>query len=70
MAGNINPFTLPGDYTVSWTGMRVLKQDGTAHHGVGIRPDYPVAQTLAGVRAGRDEVLEKGLQVAAELAAQ
>lgn len=39
--GNINPFTLPGGYTVSWTGMRERKQDGSAHHGVGIQPSVP-----------------------------
>jgi C-terminal processing protease CtpA/Prc len=36
--GNVNPFTLPGGYVVSWTGMKVLKHDGSRHHGIGIRP--------------------------------
>jgi C-terminal processing protease CtpA/Prc len=62
--GNINPFTLPGGYWLSWTGMRVIKHDGSRHHGVGIRPTVPVAPTRRGVAAGRDEVLEKGLEVA------
>lgn len=61
--GNINPFTLPGGYRLNWTGMRVIKQDGSRHHGVGIRPTVPAAPTRAGVAAGRDEVLEKGLEV-------
>ena len=26
--GNVNPFKLPGGYTISWTGMKVLKHDG------------------------------------------
>ena len=59
--GNVNPFTLPGGYQVVWTGMKVLKQDGSRHHGVGILPTIPAARTLAGVRAGRDEVLEAGI---------
>jgi C-terminal processing protease CtpA/Prc len=59
--GNINPFILPGGYQVWWTGMKVLKQDGTRHHGVGIQPTVPAAKTLAGVAAGRDEILEKGI---------
>jgi C-terminal processing protease CtpA/Prc len=62
--GNINPFTTPSGQNVSWTGMKVLKHDGARHHGVGIRPDIRVAPTLAGIRAGRDEVLERGLQAA------
>jgi C-terminal processing protease CtpA/Prc len=61
--GNINPFTLPGGYTITWTGMKVLKHDGSRHHGVGIQPTIPVARTRAGVAAGRDEVLERGLGV-------
>ena len=59
--GNINPFTLPDGYLIWWTGMKVLKQDGSRHHGVGILPTIPAARTLAGVAAGRDEVLEKGI---------
>jgi hypothetical protein len=61
--GNVNPFSLPGGYTVSWTGMRVQKRDGTPHHGVGIRPTVPVSPTLRGVRAGKDEVLERAIGV-------
>lgn len=61
--GNVNPFTLPGGYRVTWTGMRVLKHDGSRHHGVGIRPTAPVARTIAGIRAGRDELLERAIEV-------
>jgi Peptidase family S41 len=59
--GNVNPFTLPGGYAVSWTGMKVLKHDGSRHHGVGILPTVPVARTRAGVAAGRDELLERAV---------
>jgi C-terminal processing protease CtpA/Prc len=61
--GNINPFTLPGGYIVSWTGMKVLKHDGSRHHGVGIVPTVPVVPTPAGIAAGKDEVLEKAVEV-------
>lgn len=40
--------------------MKVLRHDGSAHHGVGIRPTVPAVRTLAGIRASRDEVREKG----------
>lgn len=66
--GNINPFILPDGYLLWWTGMKVLKQDGSRHHGVGILPTIPAARTLAGVAAGRDEVLEKGIAVAQQRA--
>jgi len=61
--GNVNPFDLPGGYTITWTGMKVLKHDGSRHHGVGIRPTIPVSRTQAGVAAGRDEILERGVAV-------
>jgi len=61
--GNINPFMVPGGYRITWTGMKVLKHDGSRHHGIGIQPTVPVAPTIAGIRAGRDEVLEAALEV-------
>ncbi|HSK18085.1 MAG TPA: S41 family peptidase [Longimicrobiales bacterium] len=61
--GNVNPFILPGGYRVSWTGMKVLKHDGSRHHGVGIRPTIPMVRTIAGVAAGRDELLERAIEV-------
>jgi C-terminal processing protease CtpA/Prc len=61
--GNVNPLTLPGGYQLGWTGMRVLKHDDTRHHGVGIAPTVPVQRTRAGVAAGRDELLERAIEV-------
>ncbi len=61
--GNIATQHLPGGYDVTFTGMKVLKHDGTRHHGVGILPTVPVSPTLAGVVAGRDEQLEKAIEV-------
>lgn len=60
--GNVNPFTLPGEFGVSWTGMQVLKHDGSPHHGVGIAPTIAVAPTAAGIAARRDEVLERAVE--------
>jgi C-terminal processing protease CtpA/Prc len=61
--GNINPFTVPGGYRIVWTGMKVLKQDGSRHHGVGILPTVPVARTLRGVAEGRDEQLDRAVEL-------
>lgn len=61
--GNVNPFTLPGGYSVSWTGMKVVKHDGSQHHTIGILPTVPCRRTLAGIVSGRDEFLEKALEV-------
>jgi hypothetical protein len=63
--GNIASFATPGGFSVGFTGMRVTRHDGRSpHHLVGVKPDVAVAPTLEGVRAGRDEVLERGLEVA------
>jgi hypothetical protein len=61
--GNVNPFTLPGGFRLTWTGMRVLKHDGSRHHLVGILPTVPVERTIRGVLEGRDEFLEKALEL-------
>jgi hypothetical protein len=50
--------------SVAFTGMRVTRHDGRSpHHFVGVRSDVAVAPTIAGLRAGRDEVLERGIEV-------
>jgi hypothetical protein len=61
--GNINPFLLPGGYTVRWTGMKVVRHDGSQQHGLGIRPDIYVTKTIQGIREGRDEFLEKAIEL-------
>jgi C-terminal processing protease CtpA/Prc len=61
--GNVNPFPVPGGYTITWTGMRVVKHDGSRHHLVGIRPTVPVERTRRAVTEGRDEFLEKALSL-------
>jgi C-terminal processing protease CtpA/Prc len=62
--GNVNAFTLPGGYRVTWTGIRVLKHDGSRFHGVGIIPHVLVERTIKGVKAGRDEFLDKAIEIA------
>ena len=62
--GSVNSFYLFGKYLVRWTGMKVVNHDGSPHHGVGIIPDVPVGRTLKGVKEGRDELLEKAIEIA------
>ncbi|MFO0874049.1 MAG: hypothetical protein U0575_08775 [Phycisphaerales bacterium] len=64
--GNVNPFELAGGYHVSWTGMPVLKHDGSRHHGVGIASTAPIAPTAKGIAGVRNEVLEKAVAVVRE----
>jgi C-terminal processing protease CtpA/Prc len=63
--GNINRISLPGGYRVNFTGMLVKDHKGGKHHLKGIVPDVPVERTIKGIREGRDEILDKALQLAA-----
>jgi C-terminal processing protease CtpA/Prc len=59
--GNKAEITEPTGCRTTFTGMRVTKHDGARQHLVGIQPTIPAARTIAGVIAGRDEILEKAL---------
>lgn len=58
--GDKNTLTA-GGFSVSFTGTRASRSDGSPLHGVGIRPDVAVFRTLKGLVEGRDEVLEAAL---------
>jgi len=62
--GNVNEFKLPGGYKIRWTGMKVLKHDGSQLHGVGIIPDILLEKSILGVINGQDEFLNKALELA------
>jgi C-terminal processing protease CtpA/Prc len=61
--GSVTTFALPGGFTVRFTGQLVLKHDGSQHHLVGIKPPVPVERTIEAVREGRDEYLEKAIEL-------
>ena len=61
--GNIRIVGLPSGAWVIFTGMKVTRHDGSRSHLQGIRPTLPAEPTLAGVAAGRDEVLERAVEV-------
>ena len=62
-SGNANRFRLPGSFRVSWTGMKVVESDGSQHYLIGILPTVSVKRTIQGVIEGRDEFLEKALEI-------
>jgi C-terminal processing protease CtpA/Prc len=61
--GNVNPMELPGRFTFYWTGMKVVTHDGKQHHLTGVQPTIPAQRTVRGVREGRDELLEKAIEM-------
>ncbi|MFE8702830.1 ABC transporter permease subunit [Cytobacillus sp. FJAT-54145] len=61
--GLVNTSVLPGGVTFNWTGMLVKNREGVPSHKMGIPPNYPVVQTIEAIKAGRDEYIEKALEV-------
>lgn len=61
--GNAAEVDLPGGLGMGWTGLRVLRHDGSPFHRVGIRPTVPVHRTVKGLVEGRDEALEAAVQI-------
>lgn len=65
--GDIRTLALPGGVFVSYSGYEVTHADGRQFQRIGIVPQLLVTPTIDGLRAGRDEVLERALARAHEL---
>lgn len=61
--GDINYVPLPDGYTFSFTGLKATTHNGAQHFMKGIQPDVIVRKTVKGIREGRDELLEKALEL-------
>jgi len=60
--GNVSSIPLPGGLRTMISGIGVYYPDHRPTQRVGIVPDLVVRPTIAGVRAGRDEVMEAAIQ--------
>lgn len=60
--GNVSPFSLPGDLRTMISGLGVFYPDKTPTQRIGIVPNVVAHPTVAGLRDGRDEVLEEALR--------
>jgi C-terminal processing protease CtpA/Prc len=59
--GDVTAFPAPGGIRVNFSGHDVRWPDGRQLQRVGLIPDIEVKPTIAGIRSGRDEVLERAL---------
>jgi hypothetical protein len=59
--GDITRLVVPGGITLTFSGHDVRHVDGRQLQRVGLIPDIEARPTIAGIRAGRDEVLERAL---------
>ena len=60
--GNVSQIMLPGGLRTMISGIGVFFPDKRPTQRIGIVPDIEVRPTIAGIRAGRDEVLEAALR--------
>ncbi len=65
--GDVRKMSLPGGVTIMITCKGIYYPDKTPTQRKGVRIDVEAHPTIAGIRAGRDEVLEKGIEVLREL---
>ena len=61
--GNVSTIMLPGGLRTMISGIGVYYPDGTETQRIGIVPDIEVLPTIEGIRNGRDELLEKAIEL-------
>ena len=61
--GNVSMILLPGGLQTAISGIGVYYPDGTKTQRIGIVPDIQVEPTITGIKQGRDEVLEKAVEI-------
>jgi membrane-associated protease RseP (regulator of RpoE activity) len=61
--GNVSEILLPGGLKTDISGVGIYYPDGRETQRIGIVPDIEVKPTIKGIREGRDEVLEKAIEI-------
>ena len=61
--GNVSNILLPGGLQTGISGIGVYYPDGTQTQRIGIVPDIKVEPTINGIKQGKDEVLEKAIEI-------
>ncbi len=61
--GNVSEINLPGGIKTMISGIGILTPDGKETQRVGILPDIEVKQTIKGFKEGKDELLEKAIEL-------
>lgn len=61
--GNVSQFYLPGGISTMISGIGVYYPDGKETQRIGIVPDIEIKPTIQGIKEGRDELLEKAIEI-------
>lgn len=64
--GNISMINLPGGFSTYFSGLGIYYPDGTNTQQTGLKIDQTVRQTIKGVSAGVDELLERAKKIIIE----
>ena len=60
--GNIQTFYLPGNISVTYTGLGTYYPNWEMCQRIGLKIDIPVRPTIKGIKEGRDELLEEAIR--------
>lgn len=61
--GNVSQIMLPGGIMTMISGIGVYYPDGKETQRIGIIPDIEVKPTIQGIKKGRDELMEKAIEI-------
>jgi C-terminal processing protease CtpA/Prc len=61
--GDVSPIELPGGISTGISGIGVYYPDGKETQRIGIVPDIEIKPTIKGIKEGRDELMEKAIEV-------
>jgi hypothetical protein len=61
--GNVSKFMLPGGINTMISGIGIYYPDGRETQRIGIVPDVEVKPTIKGIQDGRDELLQKAIEI-------
>lgn len=60
--GDVTSFNIPGGISLTFSGHDVHHADGRQLQQVGLQPKISVRPMINGIRAGKDEVLDRAIQ--------
>ena len=61
--GNVSQFYLPGGISTLISGIGIYYPDGRETQRIGIIPDIVVKPTIRGITEGKDDPLEKAIEI-------
>jgi C-terminal processing protease CtpA/Prc len=61
--GDVSKIILPGGLNTSISGIGIYYPDGKETQRIGIIPDIEIKPTIEGIRMGRDELMEKAIEI-------